>query len=56
MKKMRFAFVLLAAILMSCEGAHAQKPSAKAATVVTAPDLSKLNIEKVLQHVQTSNI
>jgi hypothetical protein len=56
MKTMRFAFVLLAAIFMSYEGAHAQKPSAKSAPVVTAPDLSKLNIEKILQQLQTSNV
>jgi hypothetical protein len=53
MKKMRFAFILLAAILISYEGAHAQKPVPKSVPVVTAPDLSKLNIEKILQQVQT---
>jgi hypothetical protein len=56
MKKMRFAFVLLAAILISCEGAHAQKPVTKSVPVVTAPDLSKLNIEKILQQVQTTSV
>ena len=56
MKKMRFAFVLLTAILVSYVGARAQKPLAKAAPVVTAPDLSKLNIEKILQQLQTSNV
>jgi hypothetical protein len=56
MKKMRFAFVLLAAILVSCEGAHAQKPVPKSIPAVTAPDLSKLNIERVLQQLQTSGV
>ena len=56
MKKMRFAFVVLAAILISYEGARAQKPLPKSAPVVTAPDLSKLNIEKILQQVQTAKV
>jgi hypothetical protein len=56
MKKMRFAFVLLAAILVSYEGARAQKPLPKSVPAVTAPDLSKLNIEKILQQVQTTGV
>ena len=56
MKKTRFAFVLLVAILMSYEGAHAQKPAPKSAPVTIAPDLTKLNIEKMLQQVQTTNV
>jgi hypothetical protein len=56
MKKMRFVFVLLAAILVSYEGARAQKPLLKTVPAVTTPELSKLNIEKVLQQLQTSNV
>jgi len=56
MKKTRFAFVLLAAILMNCAGAHAQKLAPKSAPVTIAPDLTKLNIEKILQQLQTTNV
>jgi hypothetical protein len=56
MKKMRFAFVLLAAFLVSFEGAHAQKSVPKSVPAVTAPDFSKLNIEKILQQLQTANV
>ena len=56
MKKTRFAFVLLAAILMNYEGAHAQKLAPKSAPVTIAPDLTKLNIEKILQQLQTTNV
>jgi len=43
-------------ILVSCEGAHAQKLAPKSAPVTIAPDLTKLNIEKILQQVQTTNV
>ena len=56
MKKTRFAFVLLAAILMNYEGAHAQKLAPKFAPMTIAPDLTKLNIEKILQQLQTTNV
>ena len=56
MKKTGFAFVLLAAILMNYEGAHAQKLAPKSAPVTIAPDLTKLNIEKMLQQLQTTNV
>jgi hypothetical protein len=56
MKKMKFAFVLLAAILVSYEGANAQKVSPKSAPAITTPDLSKLNIDKILQQVQTTSV
>jgi hypothetical protein len=55
MKITRLAFVLLAAILMSCEGAPGQKLAPKSAPVTIAPDLTKLNIEKILQQLQTTN-
>jgi hypothetical protein len=56
MKKTGIAFAVVAMILVSCEGAHAQKPALKSAPVTIAPDLTKLNIEKILQQVQTSKV
>src|SRR6266478_4678186 len=56
MKRTGFAFVLLAILLMSCSQALAQKPAAKPAPVTPAPDLSKPNIEKILQQVQTTKL
>src|SRR5712664_2925025 len=56
MKKTGFAFALLAILLMSCSQALAQKPAAKPAPVTPAPDLSKPNIEKILQQVQTTKL
>src|ERR1700674_1155541 len=54
MKKTGPAFALLAILLMSCSQALAQKPAAKPAPVTPTPDLSKLDIEKILQQVQTT--
>ena len=56
MKQTGFAFTLLAILLMSCNLAQAQKPASKPALVTAAPDLTKLNIEKILQQVQTTNV
>src|SRR6266436_5475522 len=56
MKKTGIAFAVLAMILVSCEGARAQKPALKSAPVTIAPDLTKLNIEKLLQQVQTTKV
>src|SRR5713101_6688839 len=56
MKKTGIAFVVLAIILVSCDGAQAQKPALKSTPVAIAPDLTKLNIEKILQQVQTANV
>jgi hypothetical protein len=56
MKKTAIAFALLAIVLASWEGAHAQKPATKSAPVTIAPDLTKLNIEKMLQQVQTTGV
>ena len=56
MKKAGFAFALLAIFLMSDYPAQAQKPAPRPALVTPAPDLSKLNIEKVLQQVQTTKV
>jgi hypothetical protein len=56
MKKTGFAFALLAILLMNCSQAPAQKPAAKPAPLTPTPDLSKLNIEKILQQVQTTKV
>lgn len=56
MKKTGFTFALFAMLLMSCSQALAQKPIAKPTSVTPAPDLSKLNIEKILQQAQTTKV
>jgi hypothetical protein len=56
MKKTGIAFAVLAMILASCEGAHAQKLAPKSTPATIAPDLTKLNIEKILQQVQTTKV
>jgi hypothetical protein len=56
MKKTGFAFALLAILLMSCSQALAQKPAPKPTQVTPTPDLSKLDIEKILQQAQTRKI
>src|SRR5713226_10357684 len=56
MKKTGIAFVVLAVIFASCEGAQAQKPALKSVPVTIAPDLTKLNIDKILQQVQTTSV
>jgi ERCC4-related helicase len=56
MKKTRIAFGLLAIILMSCSQALAQKPAAKLAPLTPTPDLSKLNIESILQQLQATKV
>jgi hypothetical protein len=56
MKKTGIVFALLAIFLMSCNVALAQKPASNAATVTPTPDLSKFNIEKILQQVQSTNV
>jgi hypothetical protein len=56
MKKTGIAFAVLTIILMTCGGVQAQKLAPKSAPVTTAPDLTKLNIEKILQQVQTTKI
>ncbi len=56
MKKTAIAFAVLAVIFANCEGAQAQKPALKSTPVTIAPDLTKLNIEKILQQLQTANV
>jgi hypothetical protein len=56
MKNTAIAIGLLATILVSCDAALAQKLAPKSAPVTIAPDLTKLNIERMLQQVQTANV
>jgi hypothetical protein len=56
MKKTVIAFAVLAMILATCAGAQAQKPALKSTPVTIAPDLTKLNLEKILQQVQTTSV
>jgi hypothetical protein len=55
-KKTRFAFALLCIVLLGCSAANAQKPASKIVPRTTAPDLTKLNLEKILQELQTTNV
>lgn len=56
MKKTGIVFALLAIFLMTCAEARAQRPGLKTPTVAQAPDLSKLNIDKILQQLQTTTV
>ncbi len=56
MKKTGFAFALLAILLAICDRVYAQKPVPKPVPVTPAPDLSKLNIEQILQQLQTTKV
>src|SRR5216683_2513970 len=56
MKKTGFAFALLAILLASCDRVYAQKPAPKPVPMTPAPDISKLNIEQILQQVQTTKV
>src|SRR5712664_1443248 len=56
MKKTGFTLAFLAILLASCDGVYAQKPAPKLVPATPAPDLSKLNIEKILQQVQTTRV
>jgi hypothetical protein len=55
-KKTRFAFVLLSTVLLGCNVAYAQKLASKIVPAVPAPDLTKFNVEKILQQLQTTNV
>lgn len=52
MKKPTIAFALLTLLLMTWAGASAQTSVPKATVPISGPDLSKLNIEKILQPLQ----
>jgi hypothetical protein len=52
----KIAFVLLCVVLLGCSAAYAQKPTSKIVPAAPAPDLTKLNVEKILQQLQTTNV
>lgn len=56
MKNTVIAIGLLATFLLSCDAVLAQQPAPKSGPVTIVPDLTKLNIEKMLQQVQTANV
>jgi hypothetical protein len=56
MKITAIAIGLLATIFVGGDAGLAQKPAPKSAPVTIAPDLTKLNIEKMLQQVETANL
>src|SRR5260370_12664441 len=56
MNKTGIGLGAVAMIWRTCGGVHAQKLAHRSAPVTTAPDLTKLNIEKILQQMQTTNI
>ncbi len=56
MKKTGIVFALFAILLMTSAGAHAQRPGIKTPAVTQAPDLSKLDIAKILQQLQTTTV
>lgn len=56
MKRTGIAFALLATLFMTCAAISAQAPVPKSSTVKSAPDLSKLNIDKILQELQATKV
>jgi hypothetical protein len=56
MKNTGIASAVLTIVLITCGGAHAQKLVPKSAAVTMAPDLTKLNIEKILQQLRTATV
>lgn len=56
MKKTGLVFALLVALLMTSAGASAQESRSKTPTVSPAPELSKQNIEKILQQLQSTKV
>lgn len=53
MKRSAIVFALLITLLMTCAGISAQTSDRKMPVTTSAPDLSKLNVEKILQQLQT---
>lgn len=54
MKKLGIVCALFVTLLMTSAGAGAQTPGFKMPAPASAPDLSKLNVEKILQQLQTA--
>jgi len=55
MKRTGIFLTLLVATMMSCASARAQKPGLKAPSVTSAPDVTKLTVDKILQ-LQTAAV
>src|SRR5271168_3047990 len=55
-KKLLFAFGVLSVALLGGGATYAQKPTANLAPAVPGQDLTKLNIEKVLQQLAPTNV
>jgi hypothetical protein len=56
MKTMRFAGMLLGMLMGGTNLVYAQKPAANSSAAVATPDLSNLNIGKVLAQMQTATV
>jgi hypothetical protein len=56
MKKSGIASAVLLMVLMSCGAVQAQKLIPKAAPLTITPDLTKLNIDKILQQLQATPV
>jgi hypothetical protein len=56
MKKTGIALAVLAAILVTSAQVHAQKPNLKPQSATSTPDLSKLDIGKILQQLQATTV
>lgn len=57
MKKKGIAVALLTIILLSCGTVQAQKPASKSIVpAAPAPDLTAMNVGKILQQVSTANV
>lgn len=56
MKKTAILFLLLATSLVTCTGINAQTLGPKMPVTNSAPDLSKLNVEKILQQLQATKL
>jgi hypothetical protein len=54
-RKPRFALALLGVVLLGGNAAYAQKAASKIVPAAPGPDLTKLNVEKILQQLQTTN-
>jgi len=56
MNKLRFGIAFLAVIFVSCQATYAQKSTAPTIPVKISPDLSSLDLAKLLQEAQSTKI
>lgn len=52
----RIALAVLCMVLLSCGAAYAQKTVPRIVPAAPGPDLTKLNVEKILQQLQSTNV